>query len=84
MTDPGIPTLVVVSGPPRTGKTMLLQEIADAVSTNYPEIYLIVLLIDERPEEVTEMRRRVKGEVVASSLDREVENHIRVSQLVFE
>ena len=74
----------LIVAPPRTGKTMLLQEIADSVSTNYPEIYLIVLLIDERPEEVTEMRRRVKGEVVASSLDREVENHIRVSQLVFE
>lgn len=70
--------------PPRSGKTMLLQEIADAVSKNYPDIYLIVLLIDERPEEVTEMRRRVNGEVVASSLDREVENHVRVSQLVFE
>lgn len=70
--------------PPRSGKTMLLQEIADSVSKNYPDIYLIVLLIDERPEEVTEMRRRVHGEVVASSLDREVENHIRVSQLVFE
>lgn len=70
--------------PPRSGKTMLLQDIADAVSKNHPEIYLIVLLIDERPEEVTEMRRRVRGEVIASSLDREVENHIRVSQLVFE
>lgn len=74
----------LIVAPPRSGKTMLLQEIADAVSSNYPDIYLIVLLIDERPEEVTEMRRRVKGEVVASSLDREVENHIRVSQLVFE
>lgn len=74
----------LIVAPPRTGKTMLLQEIADAVSKNYPDIYLIVLLIDERPEEVTEMRRRVNGEVVASSLDREVENHIRVSQLVFE
>ena len=70
--------------PPRSGKTMLLQEIADSVSKNYPDIYLIVLLIDERPEEVTEMRRHVHGEVVASSLDREVENHVRVSQLVFE
>ena len=70
--------------PPRSGKTMLLQEIADSISKNYPDIYLIVLLIDERPEEVTEMRRRVNGEVVASSLDREVENHVRVSQLVFE
>ena len=74
----------LIVAPPRTGKTMLLQEIADAVSKNYPDIYLIVLLIDERPEEVTEMKRRVNGEVVASSLDREVENHIRVSQLVFE
>ncbi|MDZ4684877.1 MAG: transcription termination factor Rho [Planctomycetaceae bacterium] len=70
--------------PPRTGKTMLLQEIADAVSHNHPEVYLMVLLIDERPEEVTEMKRRVRGEVIASSLDRELENHIRVSQLVFE
>jgi transcription termination factor Rho len=70
--------------PPRTGKTMLLQEIADAVSKNYPDIYLMVLLIDERPEEVTEMKRRVRGEVIASSLDRELESHIRVSQLVFE
>jgi transcription termination factor Rho len=70
--------------PPRSGKTILLQEIADAVSKNYPEIYLMVLLIDERPEEVTEMKRRVRGEVIASSLDRELESHIRVSQLVFE
>jgi transcription termination factor Rho len=70
--------------PPRSGKTMLLQEIADAVSHNHPEVYLMVLLIDERPEEVTEMKRRVRGEVIASSLDRELENHIRVSQLVFE
>lgn len=74
----------LIVAPPRTGKTMLLQEIADSVSKNYPDIYLMVLLIDERPEEVTEMRRCVHGEVVASSLDREVENHIRVSQLVFE
>lgn len=70
--------------PPRSGKTMLLQEIADAVSRNHPEIYLIVLLIDERPEEVTEMKRRVHGEVIASSMDREVESHVRVSQLIFE
>ncbi|GIX05478.1 MAG: transcription termination factor Rho [Planctomycetaceae bacterium] len=74
----------LIVAPPRSGKTMLLQEIADAVSKNHPEIYLIVLLIDERPEEVTEMKRRVRGEVIASSLDREVESHIRVSQLVFE
>lgn len=74
----------LIVAPPRSGKTMLLQDIADSVSVNHPEVHLIVLLIDERPEEVTEMRRRVKGEVVASSLDREVESHVRVSQLVVE
>ena len=75
-------TLIVA--PPRTGKTMLLQDIADSVSANHPEVYLMVLLIDERPEEVTEMQRRVKGEVIASSMDREVESHIRISQLIIE
>ena len=70
--------------PPRTGKTMLLQDIANSVSINHPEIYLIVLLIDERPEEVTEMRRMVKGEVISSSLDSDVEEHIRLSELVIE
>lgn len=70
--------------PPRTGKTMLLQDIANAVSENHPEIHLIVLLIDERPEEVTEMRRMVNGEVVASSLDEDVESHVRLSQLIVE
>lgn len=74
----------LIVAPPRSGKTMLLQEIANAVSHNHPEVYLIVLLIDERPEEVTELRRRVNGEVIASTLDREVDSHIRVSQLVFE
>ncbi len=70
--------------PPRTGKTMLLQDIANSVSQNHPEIYLMVLLIDERPEEVTEMRRMVKGEVISSSLDSDVENHVRISQLIIE
>ncbi|MCH2213080.1 MAG: transcription termination factor Rho [Fuerstiella sp.] len=70
--------------PPRTGKTMLLQDIANSVSENHPEIHLIVLLIDERPEEVTEMRRMVKGQVVASSLDEDVESHVRLSQLIME
>ncbi len=70
--------------PPRTGKTMLLQDIANAVSQNHPEIHLIVLLIDERPEEVTEMRRMVSGEVVSSSLDEDVESHVRISQLIVE
>ena len=70
--------------PPRTGKTMLLQDIANSVSINHPEIYLMVLLIDERPEEVTEMRRTVHGEVIASSLDNDVESHVRISQLIIE
>jgi len=70
--------------PPRTGKTMLLQDIANSVSQNHPEIYLMVLLIDERPEEVTEMRRMVKGEVISSSLDSDVESHVRISQLIIE
>jgi transcription termination factor Rho len=70
--------------PPRTGKTMLLQEIAESISINHPEVHLMVLLIDERPEEVTEMRRNVRGEVIASSMDREVESHVRISQLIIE
>lgn len=74
----------LIVAPPRTGKTMLLQDIADSVIANHPEMHLIVLLIDERPEEVTEMRRRTKGEVIASSMDREVESHVRISQLIFE
>lgn len=74
----------LIVAPPRSGKTMLLQDIAESVSKNHPEIHLIVLLIDERPEEVTEMRRNVHGEVVASSMDRDVESHVRISQLVVE
>ena len=70
--------------PPRSGKTMLLHDIAHAVSQNHPEMKLMVLLIDERPEEVTEIRRNTNGEVIASSMDREVESHIRVSQLLIE
>lgn len=70
--------------PPRSGKTMLMQDIANAVSINHPEVHLIVLLIDERPEEVTEMRRMVNGEVIASSMDENVESHVRISQLIFE
>ena len=74
----------LIVAPPRTGKTMLLQDIANSVSKNHPEMYLIVLLIDERPEEVTEMRRNVHGEVIASSMDRDVESHVRISQLIIE
>jgi transcription termination factor Rho len=74
----------LIVAPPRTGKTILLQQIADSVSRNHPEVHLIVLLIDERPEEVTEMRRNVHGEVIASSMDRDVESHVRTSQLIME
>jgi transcription termination factor Rho len=74
----------LIVAPPRTGKTILLQHISLGISTNYPNVKLIVLLIDERPEEVTDMRRAVNGEVVASSLDREIESHVRLSQLVIE
>lgn len=74
----------LIVAPPRTGKTMLLQDMAHSISVNHPEIHLMVLLIDERPEEVTEMRRNVKGEVIASSMDRDVESHVRISQLIFE
>ncbi|HBO44779.1 MAG TPA: transcription termination factor Rho, partial [Planctomycetaceae bacterium] len=74
----------LIVAPPRTGKTILLQHISQAISTNYPDVTLMVLLIDERPEEVTDMRRAVNGEVIASSLDREIESHVRLSQLTVE
>jgi transcription termination factor Rho len=74
----------LIVAPPRTGKTILLQHISQAIATNYPDVILMVLLIDERPEEVTDMRRAVNGEVIASSLDREIESHVRLSQLVVE
>jgi len=74
----------LIVAPPRTGKTVLLQHIAHAVSVNHPEIHLIVLLIDERPEEVTEMSRTVRGEVLASSNDQATANHTRLAQLVLE
>ncbi len=74
----------LIVSPPRAGKTILLQHISLGISTNFPDVKLIVLLIDERPEEVTDMRRAVKGEVVASSLDRDIESHVRLSQLVVE
>ncbi len=72
----------LIVAPPRTGKTVLLQHISQAISQNYPDIKLVVLLIDERPEEVTDFRRAVNGEVVASSLDRDIESHVRLAQLI--
>ena len=74
----------LIVAPPRTGKTILLQHIAQAIAKNYPEMYLIMLLVDERPEEVTEMRRTVRGEVIASSSDRDSQAHIRMAELVLE
>jgi len=74
----------LIVAPPRSGKTIMLQHISQGISTNYPDVKLFVLLIDERPEEVTDMKRSVVGEVVASSLDMDVESHVRLSQLVVE
>lgn len=72
----------LIVAPPRTGKTVLLQHIAKAISTNQPDMHLIVLLIDERPEEVTEMKRTVRGEVLASSSDKDASQHVRLAELV--
>ncbi len=74
----------LIVAPPRTGKTILLQQIAQAVSTNHPEMHVMMLLVDERPEEVTDMRRSIKGEVIASSSDRDSSSHIRTAELVCE
>ena len=72
----------LIVAPPRTGKTVMLQHISQGIAKNHPELTLIMLLIDERPEEVTDMQRNVDGEVVASSLDEDVESHVRLSQLI--
>ncbi len=74
----------IIVAPPRTGKTMVIQSIAHSITKNHPEIYLIVLLIDERPEEVTDMARSVKGEVIASTFDEPATSHVRVSEMVIE
>jgi transcription termination factor Rho len=74
----------LIVAPPRTGKTMLLQNIAQSVSRNHPEVYLIVLLIDERPEEVTDMQRSVDGEVISSTFDEPAQRHVQVAEMVIE
>ncbi|MGD9841429.1 MAG: transcription termination factor Rho, partial [Steroidobacteraceae bacterium] len=74
----------LIISPPKAGKTMLLQNIASSIAANYPEVYLIVLLIDERPEEVTEMTRTVRGEVVASTFDEPASRHVQVAEMVIE
>ena len=74
----------LIVAPPRTGKTVLLQKIANSISTNHPEVVLMVLLVDERPEEVTDMRRHVKGEVIASTFDEQASRHVQVAEMVIE
>jgi len=74
----------LIVSPPRTGKTILLQKVANAITTNHPEVFLIVLLIDERPEEVTDMRRNVNGEVIASTFDEQASRHVQVAEMVIE
>jgi transcription termination factor Rho len=74
----------LIVAPPRTGKTIILQSIANAIAKNNPEVFLIVLLIDERPEEVTDMQRMVKGEVIASTFDEPPERHVQVAEMVIE
>ncbi|MCF7927529.1 MAG: transcription termination factor Rho [Spirochaetales bacterium] len=74
----------LIVSPPRTGKTILLQKIANAITGNHPEVFLIVLLIDERPEEVTDMQRNVDGEVVASTFDEQANRHVQVTEMVLE
>ena len=74
----------LIVAPPRTGKTILLQNIANSITTNHPEVYLIVLLIDERPEEVTDMQRTVKGEVISSTFDEPATRHVQVAEMVIE
>jgi len=74
----------LIVAPPRTGKTMLLQAIANSITTNHPEVVLIVLLIDERPEEVTDMQRSVKGEVISSTFDEPAARHVQVAEMVIE
>jgi transcription termination factor Rho len=74
----------LIVAPPRTGKTVLLQSIANSISANHPEVYLIVLLIDERPEEVTDMQRNVNGEVISSTFDEPANRHVQVAEMVIE
>ncbi len=74
----------LIVSPPRTGKTMLLQNIANSITANHPEVFLIVLLIDERPEEVTDMQRSVKGEVISSTFDEPAQRHVQVAEMVIE
>jgi transcription termination factor Rho len=74
----------LIVSPPKAGKTTMMKTIANAISSNHPEVYLMVLLVDERPEEVTDMRRSVRGQVISSTFDEPAENHMRVAELCLE
>src|SRR5205807_6344570 len=74
----------LIVSPPKAGKTTILKMIADSIATNHPEVFLLVLLVDGRPEEVTDIRRCVKGQVVSSTFDEQPENHVRVAEMVLE
>jgi len=80
----GMGQRALIVAPPRSGKTIMLQKLADAIATNSPEVDIVVLLVDERPEEVTNMRRSVRGEVIASTFDKPASNHVRIAELVME
>jgi transcription termination factor Rho len=84
MSPIGMGQRALIVAPPRTGKTILLQEIANSITTNHPEVVLIVLLIDERPEEVTDMSRNVRGEVISSTFDEQATRHVQVAEMVIE
>src|SRR5699024_9775846 len=74
----------LIVAPPKAGKTIVMQQIANAITTNNPEVHLMMVLVDERPEEVTDMQRTVKGEVIASTFDRPAEDHTTVAELAIE
>ena len=80
----GMGQRALIVAPPRTGKTMMLQNIAKSITANHPDVFLMVLLIDERPEEVTDMARTVRGEVVASTFDEPATRHVQVTEMVLE
>ncbi|MDR2337838.1 MAG: transcription termination factor Rho [Deltaproteobacteria bacterium] len=85
MLDPiGMGQRALIVAPPRTGKTILLQQIANSITTNHPDVVLMVLLIDERPEEVTDMQRSIKGEVISSTFDEQAVRHVQVAEMVIE
>ena len=84
MTPIGLGQRGLIVAPPRTGKTIMLQQMAHGIATNHPSVYMMVLLIDERPEEVTDMRRNVNGEVIASSNDENVASHVRIARLMIQ